>query len=87
MGQPFRDLAERLEAIQEWKTKLSMEVLASADLQRGRRLFQKSCAQCHRLFGEGEAIGPELTGAQRNNLDYLLETSSTLAASLAKIIE
>jgi putative heme-binding domain-containing protein len=24
------------------------------------------------LFGEGRKVGPELTGAQRNNLDYVL---------------
>src|SRR5207245_2488347 len=30
-------------------------------------------ASCHVLFGEGVAIGPELTGSQRHNLDYVLE--------------
>ena len=31
------------------------------------------CGQCHSLFGEGAKIGPDLTGAQRANLDYVLE--------------
>src|SRR5260370_4834935 len=31
------------------------------------------CASCHRLFGEGGDIGPDLTGSQRTNLDYVLE--------------
>ena len=31
------------------------------------------CGACHSLFGEGAKIGPELTGAQRANLDYVLE--------------
>jgi putative heme-binding domain-containing protein len=36
-------------------------------------LFQQHCATCHRFFGEGGKVGPDITGAQRNNLDYLLE--------------
>ena len=40
--------------------------------QRGRAVFQKHCAVCHKLFGEGETIGPDLTGAERNNLEFLL---------------
>jgi len=31
------------------------------------------CAVCHRLYGEGSAIGPDLTGGGRASLDYLLE--------------
>ena len=39
----------------------------------GRELYLKSCGQCHTLYGEGGRIGPDITGAQRQNLDYLLE--------------
>ncbi|HEX7900769.1 MAG TPA: PVC-type heme-binding CxxCH protein [Planctomycetota bacterium] len=39
---------------------------------RGREIFAKTCAQCHVLFGEGGKVGPELTGGQRSDLDYLL---------------
>jgi putative membrane-bound dehydrogenase-like protein len=39
---------------------------------RGRPVFKEHCAVCHKLFDEGEAIGPDLTGAERNNLDFLL---------------
>jgi putative membrane-bound dehydrogenase-like protein len=39
---------------------------------RGRLVFQQVCAGCHRLFDEGAAIGPDLTGAERGNLDFLL---------------
>ena len=28
---------------------------------------------CHTLYGEGAKIGPDLTGSQRTNRDYLLE--------------
>jgi len=39
---------------------------------QGRAVFEKTCASCHRLFDAGKAIGPELTGSQRRNLDYVL---------------
>ncbi len=40
--------------------------------ERGRPIFLANCAVCHKLFGEGESIGPDLTGADRGNLDFLL---------------
>jgi putative membrane-bound dehydrogenase-like protein len=39
---------------------------------RGRELFQKHCAECHRLFGEGNMVGPDLTHANRKDRDALL---------------
>jgi putative membrane-bound dehydrogenase-like protein len=38
----------------------------------GHALFRKHCATCHKLFGEGEAVGPDLTHANRKDRDYLL---------------
>jgi putative heme-binding domain-containing protein len=35
-------------------------------------VFSKTCQQCHRLYGEGGTIGPDLTGSNRSDLDYLL---------------
>jgi putative heme-binding domain-containing protein len=42
------------------------------DLDRGRRLFRERCATCHRLFGDGETIGPDLSYANRHDRDFLL---------------
>ncbi len=39
---------------------------------RGRPVFKENCAVCHKLFGEGETIGPDLTGSERGDLDFLL---------------
>jgi putative membrane-bound dehydrogenase-like protein len=39
----------------------------------GRVVFNKVCAQCHTLFDTGGKVGPELTGANRTDLGYLLE--------------
>jgi putative heme-binding domain-containing protein len=39
---------------------------------RGKPVFKENCAGCHKLFEEGETIGPDLTGAERGNLDFLM---------------
>jgi putative membrane-bound dehydrogenase-like protein len=41
---------------------------------RGKPIFKENCAVCHKLFGDGETIGPDLTGADRGNLDFLLNS-------------
>ncbi len=38
----------------------------------GKTLFTKHCATCHTLHGAGNKIGPDLTTADRKNLDFLL---------------
>jgi putative membrane-bound dehydrogenase-like protein len=45
---------------------------AAGDIKRGQELFRKQCASCHKLFGEGASIGPELTHANRRDRDFLL---------------
>lgn len=44
----------------------------SGDPVRGREVFARVCANCHKLFGEGNSVGPDLTGAERKNRDLLL---------------
>lgn len=44
------------------------------DAPRGRVVFNRTCAPCHRLFDTGGDVGPDITGANRADLDYLLET-------------
>jgi putative heme-binding domain-containing protein len=38
----------------------------------GHALFTKHCAICHRLYGEGNQVGPDLTAADRKDLRVLL---------------
>ncbi len=57
----------------ELKKELSPEILSKANLQKGRSLYHRQCSGCHRLFGKGGNLGPDLTGSGRSNLDYLLE--------------
>ncbi|HTU24402.1 MAG TPA: PVC-type heme-binding CxxCH protein [Pirellulales bacterium] len=42
------------------------------DATAGKAIFTATCAKCHKLFGAGNSIGPDLTGAERNRLDVLL---------------
>jgi putative heme-binding domain-containing protein len=50
------------------------EVLQSAtgDPFAGRLAFQKLCAQCHTLHGEGADVGPDLTTNGRASFEQLL---------------
>ena len=61
------------ELLTHYKELLTPARLQAADTSAGRQIFKQTCALCHTLFGEGAKIGPELTGADRRNLDYLLE--------------
>ncbi|MEO1973955.1 MAG: c-type cytochrome, partial [Pirellulaceae bacterium] len=64
---------EQKQQIANYKKQLSEKVIDRGDLGKGRALYEKKCANCHRIFGQGGNIGPDLTGAQRSNIDYLLE--------------
>ncbi len=68
--------ADKAQQIAATKKRLTSDVLQRANLPAGRAVYQKNCANCHRLFGEGGTIGPEITGAQRTNIDYILTTRS-----------
>ena len=51
---------------------LHPEYLARGSLGRGRVIYNRLCAQCHTLYGEGGKIGPDLTGADRRDIDALM---------------
>jgi putative membrane-bound dehydrogenase-like protein len=70
----LRDQAsDKRELITRLRTELTPAALAQADKSRGRVTFNQLCAACHTLYGQGGTLGPDLTGAGRDNLDYLLE--------------
>jgi len=69
----IRDTPEAMKSeIANWKALLTPEAIAQADPAKGKTQFAALCGACHKLYGEGGAIGPELTGGDRHNLDYLL---------------
>lgn len=65
--------ADKRALIAKLKTQLTPDALAKADKGAGRALFNLACANCHRLYGQGGEVGPDLTGSGRDNLDYLLD--------------
>lgn len=75
---------DRAQQIADYRSRLTRESLSKADLSEGREIFEKTCGSCHRLFDAGGTIGPDLTGAQRANLDYILENLIDPSAAVSK---
>ncbi len=80
-----RDSApDKQQLIAKFKSQLTANSLKNADLANGRLLAKKNCLQCHRMFGEGAAIGPDLTGSNRANLDYILSNVIDPSAEISR---
>lgn len=71
-GNTRRTPAEKHMRIADLRQQLTAESNRDPDLSRGRGLFVRTCQQCHKLYGEGGIVGPDITGSQRANLEYLL---------------
>ncbi|WP_425613750.1 PVC-type heme-binding CxxCH protein [Anatilimnocola sp. NA78] len=76
--------ADKQQQVANFKRRIPVESLARADRAAGRALFQKTCANCHKFFDAGGKIGPDITGSQRTNLDYLLQTLVDPSAAVNK---
>ena len=74
-GEVRSDAEDRVELIAKYKAIITDEALATADASNGRAIFSKTCAACHSLYGIGGKVGPDLTGSNRANLDYILLNS------------
>lgn len=82
-GQVRESSADKAEMMDKYKQLLARSDLPAADTSFGRSVFAKTCQRCHVLFGEGEKLGPDLTGSNRANLDYLLENIVDPSAVMA----
>ncbi|HRJ07860.1 MAG TPA: c-type cytochrome [Prosthecobacter sp.] len=70
----LRDTPEAKKAeMAEWLAKLTPERLSQGDAIQGKAVFAAACAACHKLYGQGGQLGPDLTGSDRHKLTYLLE--------------
>ena len=66
---------DRTKQINKYKELLDSTAFNDADPSSGRLIFKETCAACHTLYGTGGKIGPDLTGSNRANLDYILLNS------------
>jgi len=77
LGKAWGQIRTTPEALAKRRKELSKELtsgfLAKADLAKGRILYERTCASCHVMYGQGGKLGPDLTGSGRSSLDYILE--------------
>lgn len=76
--------ADKAKLIEEYKQLIATKAKPKPDLGRGRAVFARTCQQCHSLFGTGGNVGPDLTGSNRTNVDYLLSNIVDPSAVMAK---
>jgi putative heme-binding domain-containing protein len=83
-GDVRESTAQKKEQLKTYKSLLTPGNLSRGDLANGRAIYRKSCQQCHKLYGEGGDIGPDLTGSNRGELDYLLANLVDPSAEVAQ---
>lgn len=83
-GTARESAVDKLKMITEMKALISSDNHPQADAELGRSIFAKTCMKCHMLYGAGFKIGPDLTGSNRSNIDYLLSNIVDPSAVMAK---
>jgi putative heme-binding domain-containing protein len=76
--------ADRAKEIARYRTLLTDVAKPQADVALGRAIYAKTCQNCHALFGVGGKVGPDITGANRADLGYLLENILDPSAVIPK---
>jgi putative membrane-bound dehydrogenase-like protein len=74
---PVEPIAAEDRAYARYRGLLNEKALGGANLLNGRSIFQKTCGPCHKMYGDGGSIGPDITGSNRANLEYLLSNVLT----------
>jgi putative heme-binding domain-containing protein len=69
---PIEQVASDEAAYKKYREMITTTALSSADLKSGKKIFQNTCGTCHKMFGEGSVIGPDLTGSNRSDTEYIL---------------
>ncbi|MCH6234277.1 PVC-type heme-binding CxxCH protein [Cognataquiflexum rubidum] len=69
---PIEQVASDEAAYKKYRAMINPSSLSSADLKAGKKIFQNTCGSCHKMFGEGSVIGPDLTGSNRADTEYIL---------------
>nr|WKN39870.1 PmoA family protein [Tunicatimonas sp. TK19036] len=70
---PIDELSNDLTASYEkYRTLLTDAALSQTNPEHGRVLFARTCGPCHKMYGEGGNVGPDITGSNRHNVEYIL---------------
>ncbi|MEQ8683197.1 MAG: PmoA family protein [Cyclobacteriaceae bacterium] len=70
---PIDQLTGNQKAMYEkYRDLLTTEAMAKANIKNGKQVFMQTCGPCHKMYGEGGTLGPDITGSNRQNLEYLL---------------
>jgi putative heme-binding domain-containing protein len=70
----FREAsADKQQEIERYKRIYRAGGSQPGDAVRGRIVFARTCQQCHTLFDIGGTVGPDITGSNRIDLQYILE--------------
>ena len=80
LGEPFdlvfgnvKSLSQDKSAlIEKYRNMLNEQRLTAGSAHEGRKMFDLVCASCHQIYGKGGEIGPDLTGSNRGDIDYIL---------------
>ncbi len=70
--------------VAKYKAILAADSPQPADPSRGRAIFDRTCLSCHRLYEAGGDVGPDLTGSDRANPDYILENVLDPSAAVSR---
>ncbi|HEY2572648.1 MAG TPA: c-type cytochrome, partial [Verrucomicrobiaceae bacterium] len=82
-GEVHESSDDKKKLIASLKAKLTPKFIARGNPGQGRVLFAGICAACHKLYGEGNTIGPDLTGSGRHDVNYLIENIADPSAVVA----
>ena len=83
-GQVRSTAADKVALIGSYREMLTKTPKQPPDPLLGRAVFGRTCQQCHTLYGVGANIGPDLTGSNRSDMEYLLTNIVDPSALIAK---
>ncbi|MEB2781479.1 PVC-type heme-binding CxxCH protein [Algoriphagus sp. C2-6-M1] len=69
---PIESVPSNQAAYDKYREMITPTALGSANIKSGKTVFAKSCGSCHKMYGEGGIIGPDLTGSNRTDPEYIL---------------
>lgn len=69
---PIEQVASDKAAYNKYRTVLTSSGASSADVISGKKVFSRVCGSCHKMYGEGGDMGPDLTGSNRSDPEYIL---------------